>query len=337
MSGKKLKSYEFRREREGTWLELERLIDRAERSGLGALSTDNLLRLPNLYRATLSSLSVARSISLDHNLLTYLENLSARAYFVVYGARSGAAAHVLDFIRVRFPSAVRTAKWYVLASTFCVLLGVITGLVMTLGNEDWFYSFVPSDLAQGRSPAASTEELHAVLQVTDDSATDLLFVFATFLFTHNATIGMLAFALGFALGVPVVLLMFYNGLIIGAMAALYEGRGLSAEFWAWLSIHGTTELLAVVLCGGAGLLLGGSVAFPGRHSRLHNLAKNGRMAAEVVIGSVVLFFVAGLLEGFGRQLIVNTTERYLVAASAAVVWALYLLYAGRAGSNGDND
>ncbi|MCA9513651.1 MAG: hypothetical protein KC635_01795, partial [Myxococcales bacterium] len=58
-----LKSFEFRREREAQWRELEQLVDRVEGRGLGALSAEELHRLPSLYRAALSSLSVARAIS----------------------------------------------------------------------------------------------------------------------------------------------------------------------------------------------------------------------------------------------------------------------------------
>ena len=58
----RLKSFEFRREREKTWKELERLVARVEKSGVRALAAEQLARLPVLYRATLSSLQ-ARGFS----------------------------------------------------------------------------------------------------------------------------------------------------------------------------------------------------------------------------------------------------------------------------------
>ncbi len=335
MSSITLKSYEFRLERERTWRELEALVRKAEGGGIKSLSSDELLRLPSLYRATVSSLSVARSISLDQNVVLYLESLAARAYFFVYGARGSLIDGLAAFFGSRFPQAVRTAKWHILTAAFLLFLGIAVGFFMTLNNEDWFYTFVPTEFAEGRSPTSSTEELRAVLYDTGGGVAETLYTFATFLFTHNAKIGMLSFALGFALGVPVILLMFYNGLIIGALAALYETHGLSAELWAWLGVHGTTELLAVVLCGGAGLLVGSSLAFPGRYSRLDNLARNGRMASQIVIGAVALFFVASLLEGFARQLITDMTERYLVAAGALIWWALYFLRRGKKRFDGE--
>jgi len=88
-------------------------------------------------------------------------------------------------------------------------------------------------------------------------------------------------------------------------------------------------LTAIVLCGAGGLMLGAAVVFPGEHSRLANLGRAGRRAAVIVIGAVIMFFVAALLEGFGRQLILDTATRYLIAATTMLGWLWYALRAGR--------
>jgi len=265
MAETKLKSYEFRREREKTWRELEGLLQRAEKGGIHSLSADELFRLPNLYRATVSSLSVARSITLDRNVLLYLESLAARGYFFVYGARGSLGVGIARFFTRQFPQAVREIRWHILAATFSLALGLAVGFFLTLHNMDWFYTFVGSGMAGGRTPVSSTESLRAALYDDGGGFLESLYLFATFLFTNNAQIGIMAFALGFALGVPVILLMIYNGLTIGAFIALYASRGLSVEFLGWLSIHGTTELLAV-LAGGAAVRRRG--IGPGRRLRL---------------------------------------------------------------------
>jgi uncharacterized membrane protein SpoIIM required for sporulation len=71
------------------------------------------------------------------------------------------------------------------------------------------------------------------------------------------------------------------------------------------------------------------VIFPGEYTRLQNLARAGRQAAVIVIGAVLMLFVAALLEGFGRQLILVTEQRFLVAGVTAILWALYFLRSGR--------
>ena len=73
-----MKSYRFREEREADWKRLEQIVQRAESRGVGGLSDHDMEQLPGLYRQAVSSLSVARSISLDQNVVAYLETLCAR-------------------------------------------------------------------------------------------------------------------------------------------------------------------------------------------------------------------------------------------------------------------
>ncbi len=334
MAEPQLKSYDFRREREATWTELDALVQRANRSGLDALTPDELLRLPVLYRATLSALSVARSITLDQNVLRYLESLGMRAYFCIYGGRASLASGLWRFFAVEYPAAVRNAAWPILLSAAIMVLGAIVGHVLTAANPDWYYSFVSESLANGRGPTSTAEELRAVLYSGADSAVERLNAFASFLFTHNARIGMLCFALGFFFGVPTAILLFTTGLMLGAFTALYAAQDLLPELAAWLTIHGTTELLAVALCGGAGFVVASALIFPTRQSRLARLANRGRQAAKIVIGTVALFFAAALLEGFGRQLITDMTLRYLIGTTMLLYWLLYFL---RAGAGRDRD
>jgi uncharacterized membrane protein SpoIIM required for sporulation len=317
-----VKSVIFRRERESTWRELAELVHSIERTGLVGLTPAQASRLPVVYRATLSSLSVARAISLDANLLSYLESLSARAYVATYGSKRRPWDAVRDLVLDRFPAAVRDARRQVALASTVLLLGAVTGHLLTLHDPAHFYAFVSEALADGRGPSSTTSELRAVLYSSRDAA-DLLTAFAMFLFTHNAAVGMLCFATGFAAGVPTLLLLFGNGLVLGAFGGLYSERGLGLEFWGWVLPHGVTELLAVILCGAAGLALGDALLFPGRHTRLSSVAARGREAGVIVAGSVLLFFVAGLVEGVFRQTVHDLVARWSVAALSMAGWLLY--------------
>jgi uncharacterized membrane protein SpoIIM required for sporulation len=323
-----LKSAAFRAEREASWRELEALVRRAERRGVRALTGAELSRLPVLYRAAISSLSVARAISLDKNALHYLEALCTRAYLLVYGTRRHLREAVDDFFGRRFPAALRVHRWFVALAFLLLAAGSLTGFALVLRDPDRFYAFVDPALAQGRGPTASTEALRDILYSRKGTA-EMLNAFAMFLFSHNAQVSLLAFAVGFAGGVPSALLVFSNGLVLGAFAALYHSRGLSLELWAWLLPHGVTELSAVVLCGAAGLALGQALVFPGQRDRLSALAARGREAAVLVLGGVAMLFVAALVEGIFRQLVHSVPVRYAMAATFALAWALYFSLAGR--------
>ncbi len=320
-----LKSAQFRKEREQSWRELEGLLERVEKSGLPSLTAEELNRLPVLYRSAVSSLSVASAISLDKNLLDYLHALVGRAYICVYGTKRRVGEAVAEFFRFQFPWVVRRYFAFVAVSIALVALGTLTGYQMTKADPERYYGFV-GEMAQGRTPTSSKEELRKVLYHGGDGD---LSVFATFLFTHNAKVGMLCFALGFAAGVPVIYLLFSTGLMLGAMVALYDSWGLGAEFWAWILPHGVTEIGALCLCGAAGMVIGTSIVFPGRHARLRNLALHGREVALLAMGAVVMLFFAGMIEGFFRQMVQDVGVRWSLAALTLVFWTVYFVMAGR--------
>jgi uncharacterized membrane protein SpoIIM required for sporulation len=328
IGGKQMRSVEFRREREATWLELERLIGDADKRGLRKLGAGELARLPHLYRATLSSLSVARSISLDRALVEYLENLVGRAYFVVYGTRQHLRRQIADFFGWRLPDAIRRAKWHIAVATLITIAGGIAAYALTRSDMDYFYSFA-GDMAQGRTPASSTAELRAALY-DHQGVGSTLGTFAAFLFSHNARVGIFAFALGFVVGLPTLFLLFYNGLVLGAFVALFASRGLGWDVWGWMLPHGVTELTAVIFCGAAGLMLAHGLAFPGSRTRMDSLRERGRHAAILVIGAVVMLFIAGLIEGVFRQTVMNIYIRFAVAGTTAALWIAYYGFAGRA-------
>lgn len=326
MSELQLKSQRFRREREADWKRLETLVARAEKRSASALSDADILAMPVLYRSTLSALSVARATSLDQALIAYLESLAARAYFFVYGARSTPLEQLSAFFARDWPRGVRAIWLETLIALAVMLLGAGVAWVLVASDPDWFYAFVNPALAGERDPTASAAALRATLY-NDEGAEGLSF-FSTALFTHNASVALTAFALGFALGVPTLVLLLMNGAMLGAMLHVFISKGVGFEFVGWLLIHGVTELFAIVLAGAAGLKIGWAVAFPGDRSRLAALSDAGRGAGAAMMGVVIMLMLAGLLEGFGRQLIGSDLARYAIAAATALIWGLYF-YAPR--------
>jgi len=324
-----LKSHRFRAEREADWRRLETLLARVEKGGARKLSRDQLVEMPVLYRQALSSLSVARAISLDAQLVAYLESLCTRAYFFVYGVRSRPLERLQAFFVREWPLAVRAVWRETLVSAGLFVLGAVLAYQLVRHDPDWFYGFIPKALAQGRDPTAATAALRDTLY-PKLNAHEAFNVFATFLFTHNAQIALFSFALGFALCLPTAMLLLYNGCSLGALMAVFASRGLALNLSGWLLIHGVTEIFAVTLAGAAGFHIGWSVAFPGERRRVDAAVDAGRQAAAVMGGVVVMLFVAGLLEGFARQLVQNDIARLSIAAASAVVWGVYF-YAPRPG------
>lgn len=321
MSSASLKSHKFRLDREDSWKQLEQLLGKLENRSIRALNDAEMIALPALYRATLSSLSVARATSLDQDVIAYLESLSTRAYFAVYGNQTRMSTRINHFFKVGWPQAVQKLSHETIASALIMFLGALLAYVMVRTNMDWYFSFIPETMMDTRTPASTVAELRDTLY--HDGTTSGLTEFASSLFSHNAGIAIFAFALGFAFAIPSVALILFNGCTLGAFVALFIDKGLGFEVGGWLIIHGATEIFAIILAGAAGMKIGWTVAFPGKQSRMEAVARAGSDAAAVLGGVVVMLFLAGLLEGFGRQLITNDFVRYGIGFSTLTLWLVY--------------
>jgi uncharacterized membrane protein SpoIIM required for sporulation len=215
------------------------------------------------------------------------------------------------------------------------MVGMVVGYLLCVSEPVWYDSFVPPDLAGGRDFGASADQLRKTLYDGGGpgGGANMLATFATFLFTHNAQVAILCFALGFAFGVPTVFLLIYNGAMLGAFFALFSSHGLGMELGGWLIIHGSTEFFAIILAGAAGLRIGWSVVFPGDRSRLWSAAESGKSAGIAMAGVVMMLLAAGLLEGFGRQLVKVDAARYAIGIVMLFVWFAFY-YIPRRSSHG---
>jgi uncharacterized membrane protein SpoIIM required for sporulation len=326
-----IRSARFRRGREDSWNKLDGLVSKLEKKGLRSLSADEAVELPMLYQAGLSSLAVARGTILDHNLLDYLEGLSLRAYLVVYGPRASIWELLARFLSKGLPRAVWALRFHALASFLFFFLATLAGFLAVTHDPGNYQALVPPDIAMGRDFEATPQELADTIFGNWGGLEDALVHFANSLFRHNSVIAILCFSLGFCLGVPTVLILISNGLTLGAMIGLFQAKGLGLEFLGWLSIHGTTELSAIVLAGAAGLGIAEKILAPGQGTRLGSLARHGRDAAAVMAGVILMLLAAGILEGCFRELIDDTYARFALAMAALAFWLWYFANGAKAG------
>lgn len=315
-----LRSDRFRQEREPDWKRLDAIVTSIEKGRLRALSDDDLLALPVLYRSAASSLSIARETSLDAATLAYLDALVQRAWFQVYGPRQGFGHWLRGFLGGGLSRAVRELGSDLAIAFALMVAGTIAGWLLCRSDPDWYFTLFPAE-GDPRVPGATRAVLYNSLFGGENQ--DGLSAFAAYLFSHNAQISILAFALGFAFGIPSLMLLVQNTATLGAMLWLFNSQGLLPEVTGWLSVHGTTELFAILLSGAAGLHIGRAIAFPGNRSVLDAAAIAGRRAATVMAGVVLMLIVAAMLEGFARQLIGTTPSRLTVGGAMLVFWLWY--------------
>ncbi|POF32642.1 stage II sporulation protein M [Roseibium marinum] len=325
-----IRSARFRREREADWRRLETLVRAAESKGLQRMQFADTRDLAALYRQATTSLAIAREISLDKALLGYLEALTARAYLCVYAPQERLGGLFGRILTRGAPEAMRRCWLFILLGFLFMTLGALAGYLLYFENNDWFYVFMPSEMADGRGPGATTASLRASIY-GHDSGTSGLGAFAAYLFSHNTRIAIFVFGLGVFACAPAILLTFYNGLILGAFLALHVDRGLGVDLAGWLSVHGVTELSAVCIACGGGLKLGSAVLFPGDRTRADALRHAGRDAVKLALVAALMLIAAAILESFARQLVQDLTLRFVIGWGVGAFWLAWFVLGGRRG------
>ena len=149
-----LKSQRFRDERKDDWTALEALLRKVESGRTKQLSNEDMLRLPRLYRATLSALSVARATSLDQSVIAYLESLSTRAYYAIYGSQIGLGKRIVNFFRRDWPQAMQTLWKDTIASFSTLALGAFVAFFL-MQNCLLYTSPSPRDGLLSRMPSSA--------------------------------------------------------------------------------------------------------------------------------------------------------------------------------------
>lgn len=307
-----------------TWDELERLVAKARKS-MRSMTVDELSRLDVLYRRTTIHLAQVGSRSHDARLLQYLNDLAASAHSLIYlPPRRSLFAGLSHFLVEGFARSI-ARNWRMHALSLALLLGgAVAAFYLAMNDPQAAYALWPA--SDERQPGSTQQQLLEFLRHGRDESSGEKFVFASFLFQHNLRVGIMALATGLLAGVPTVLLMIYNGMLIGVFAAIHYRAGIDSEMWAWILPHGVTELGAVVLCGGVGLILGGAIVNPGLLSRNEALRRAAREAGITTLGAACMLLLAAVLESYLRQSHLPTGARLAVAGGTAAFWILFVVH-----------
>ena len=295
---------------------------RANRGGLRRLPPAELQELALLYRAATSDLAAAQSRAYSAELRTYLNRLTARAYAVVHAEASvGGWTRFATFFAATFPREVRRSGRIVLATTTLFVLAWIAAYWLVAMRPVNAYALLPA----GEVPAIS-KSLHDSNFAFDRSLAPAM---SSLIITNNIKVAMLAFAGGMTLGVLTLWEIVNNGLMVGALGALFAARGFGTDFWATIAPHGVIEMTSIQIAGSAGLLLAQAVIAPGRLRRIDALKAAARRAGVLMIGVAGLLIVAGTIEGFVTPQRTTVAFRFGAGALTAVCLAGYFAFAGR--------
>lgn len=281
------------------WRELEAVLNKLEKRPEFKLSLAGLERFHYLYQRASGDLAKIKTFSAEPNTRVYLESLVARAFGEIHETREKPHRLApLHWFFSTFPQAFRKhvrAFWICLAT---ILVGSAFGGYVIVADPAAKEVLLPfSHLHGDPSDRVANEEA-----ADDDRLAGTKTSFSSYLMTHNTKVSIFTLALGITWGIGTLIMLFYNGIILGAVAVDYVLAGETPFLLGWLLPHGAVEIPAIILAGQAGLVLAGALIGWGQPISLKTrLRKISGDLVTLIFGVAVMLIWAGIVEAFFSQ------------------------------------
>lgn len=297
-------------QRQQNWLELDQLCSRWHRK----MDAATVTRFASLYRAACADLALADAYQLPPKTVQYLHQLVGRAHNRLYRSRpfdmaAWGVALLVDAPRRIFRDRCVQLAFVLFWSTFLASAG------MAYYRNGWAEEVMPANMMEMLEESFS--------KPIGDRDPQANYAMAAFYIQHNTGIGLRCFAWGILI-IPGLQEILSNALILGAAFGYMARPDVPAgvNFFNFVTGHGPFELTAIALAAGAGLRLGiGWVRTHGL-TRAASLQKTAVEALPMMGTSMVLFFLAAMIEGF----LSPTSVPYAVKAGIAIVSTCILLF-----------
>jgi uncharacterized membrane protein SpoIIM required for sporulation len=320
----------FVREEWPRWERLDAQLRQLAQDPWRKLTSDEVREMDRLYQRAAADLARLATFAAEPEARHYLENLVARAYAEIHGARAeNRRFRPWLWLTQTFPQ-----TWRRNVRTFWLAFGLMmvgagfggAALAFDPGAKSVLMPF--SHLRGSPAERVAREEANPNPTAENQRAS-----FSGMLMTHNTQVTLSAMALGMTWGIGTLILMFYNGVILGAVAIDYILAGQTPFLLGWLLPHGVIEIPAMLVGGQAGFVLAGALL--GRGQRQSLSARLRAATPDVVtlcFGAGLMLVWAGLVESFLSQYhepVIPYVVKILFGVIELAVLTWYLARVGR--------
>jgi len=320
----------FITEERSCWVELEAVLDRLEKKPAVTLTLGQLERFHYLYQRASADLAKISTFSAEPNTRLYLEALVGRAFGEIHETRE--KPHRLRPLHWFFTAFPQTFRKHIRAfwiSLLAIGVGAAFGGFTVIVDSSTKQILLPFSHLQGDP----SERVKKEEDVNADRLKGAKTTFSSFLMTHNTKVAILTLALGLTWGIGTLIMLFYNGIILGAVAVDYVMAGQTSFLLGWLLPHGAVEIPAILLAGQAGILLAGALIGWGKPISLRmRLRKISNDLVTLISGVALMLVWAGIIEAFFSQYhepVMPYAVKIGFGVFELIILALFLGMAGR--------
>jgi uncharacterized membrane protein SpoIIM required for sporulation len=311
------------------WTTLEKHLDWLQSGPTKTLTLEEAEQLHYLYQRAAADLARVSGFAAEGELRRYLEWLVSRAYAEIHESRERTKFRPWRWFTAEFPRAFRRHARAFQLTVALTLLGVAFGVLAVQFDPEAKSALMPFDgLDTTPSERVARENREQGKQMTGVKGR-----FSAMLMTHNTQVALTTLALGVTYGAGTVIILFYNGVVLGAVALDYVRDGQATFLMGWLLPHGVIEIPAILVGGQAGLVI--AYALIGWGSRLSRAERLRRVSRDIITlagGAACMLVWAGIIESFFSQYhepVIRYGWKISFGLVEATVLTLFLALAGR--------
>lgn len=272
-------------------------------------------KLAELFIQLTDDLSYSKTFYPNSKTTEYLNSITAKLHQSVYKNKKEKKSRLITFWKYELPLLFLKRRKELLISFSVFIVAIIIGVISSTGDTgfvrlilgDSYVNMTLENIEQG-DPLAVYKKMNGVD----------MFMGITF---NNIRVSFLTFIAGLFFTIGTVLLLLYNGIMLGTFHHLFYMHSLLLKSLSVIWIHGTLEISSIIIAGAAGLILGNSILFPKTYSRGQSFLIAAKDGVKIIVGLIPLFIIAGFLESF----VTRFTEMPIIINILIITGSLFFI------------
>ncbi len=279
--------------------------------------------LASNYILLTDDLSYARTFYPQSGLVSYLNSLSSRTHAIIYRNKKEKSNRIFDFWLTELPLSIYLARKDFLWSLGIFLGAFLLGWVSAIEDSDLLRVIIGDAYVNMTLDNISKGDPMGVYGMTNPLKMFFMLAF------NNIRVSFLVFLFGVLTPLGTAIILFRNGMMLGAFLAFFFQQTLGVVSLVTVLLHGTIELSAIVLAGGAGILMGRSLMFPGTYPRKHQFVKGAMRGTKIIMGLIPFFILAAAIESYITRYynqMPMLVQLLIIGLSTALIAGYFVIY-----------
>jgi uncharacterized membrane protein SpoIIM required for sporulation len=248
-------------------------------------------------------LSYAKTFYPKSKVTRWINGIAANIYLSIYKNKKEKFSRIFIFWKYELPLLFRKYHRLLLFSFLLFTLFVAIGVFSSIKDETFIRGVLGDNYVDMTEDNISKGDPFGVYKSENP------FTMFVRIAMNNTFVSLLMVMGGVLIGLGTIYAMWQNGLMLGCFQYMFFAKGLGLQSILVIWVHGTLEILALVIAATAGLVITQGILFPGTHSRIESFKQGVKDSLKIMIVLVPVFILASFFESYVTRLMSNTFDK----------------------------